>query len=376
MNGSRIFGSIAAVAAYSAITVLNFSESQTAKNIAYALFVIAVLSLILMVFFTLHQSIRAQFNNDDNTKQTSLSVPFKEKTIDIKQKNTMRKTDFVAIDFEHLYSSHETACEVGAVRVVDGLVTGRFYSTIKPPLAMCSGRDNSDIIGLTKEMLIDSPEFPEVYRQLCLFVGKLPLVAHHASTEKNVLEKCCTLYKIEENLLRNGMTDTCTLSGGAGLSDCCMKYDIPLDEHHHPLQDAEATAKLYLDLIGEGEKTVIRGKRIKTSVLNRYKKERENFDPTILRPLDDDEVVNKYTPFFGRVKTVVSGQFEAYPDRNALKASLKELGADIDGNISKNTKLFVVGKTGVGPSKMEKALKYGTRIIQEEELYQWVEKQV
>lgn len=376
MNGSRIFGTIAAVSAYAAIFTLNYSESLTAKNIAYALFVIAVLSLILMVFFTLHQSIRAQIDNDDNTKKTSLSVPSKETTIDIKQKNTMRKTDFVAIDFEHLYSSHETACEVGAVRVVDGLVTGRFYSTIKPPFEMCSGRDNSDIIGLTKEMLIDSPDFPEVYRQLCLFVGKLPLVAHHASTEKNVLEKCCTHYKIEETLLRNGMTDTCTLSGGAGLSDCCMKYDIPLGEHHHPLQDAEATAKLYLALIGEDEKKVIRGERIKTSALNRYKKEQENFDPTILQPLDDDEVVNKDTPFFGRVKTVVSGQFEAYPDRNALKASLKELGADIDGNVSKNTKLFVVGKTGVGPSKMEKALKYGTRIIQEEELYQWVEKQV
>ena len=241
---------------------------------------------------------------------------------------------------------------------------------------MCFGRDNSDIIGLTKDMLIDSPEFPDVYRQLCLFVGKLPLVAHHASTEKNVLEKCCTLYKIEENLLKNGMTDTCTLSGGAGLSDCCMKYDIPLDEHHHPLHDAEATAKLYLALLGEYEKQVDRGERIKTSALNRYKKEQENFDPSILQPLDDDEVVNKNTPFFGRVKTVVSGQFKAYPDRNALKASLKELGADIDVNISKNTKLFVIGNTGVGPSKMEKALKYGTRIIQEEELYQWVEKQV
>ena len=351
-KGFNIFGTISAVAAYAAITALNFSDTPTAKKIAYVLFVVAVLSAILMVIFTIHQSIRAQLNNDDKAKKPSLSVPSKEKTIDIKQKNTMRKTDFVAIDFEHLYSSHETACEVGAVRVVDGLVTGRFYSTIKPPLEMCSGRDNSDIIGLTKDMLIDSPEFPEVYRQLCLFVGKLPLVAHHAST------------------------DTCTLSGGAGLSDCCMKYDIPLDEHHHPLQDAEATSKLYLALLGEEEKTVVRGERIKTSALNRYKEEKENFDSTILQPLDDDEVVNKDTPFFGRVKTVVSGQFEAYPDRNALKASLKGLGADIDGNISKNTKLFIVGKTGVGPSKMEKALKYGTRIIQEEELYQWVEKQV
>lgn len=77
MNGSRIFGSIAAVSAYTAITVLNFSESQTAKNIAYALFVIAVLSAILMVVSTLRQSIGAQFNNDDKSKKTSESVPQK-----------------------------------------------------------------------------------------------------------------------------------------------------------------------------------------------------------------------------------------------------------------------------------------------------------
>lgn len=376
MKGSRIIGIIGIIFAYSSLTILNYSESQTAKIIASVLFVLAILSAVLMVIFTIRETMIVQIDNDDNTKKTSLSVPSNENDIDIKQKNTMRKTDFVAIDFEHLYSSHETACEVGAVRVVDGLVTGRFYSTIKPPIEMCYGRDNSDIIGLTKDMLIDSPEFPDVYSQLCLFVGKLPLVAHHASTEKNVLEKCCTLYKIEEDLLKNGMTDTCALSGGAGLSDCCMKYDIPLDEHHHPLQDAEATAKLYLALIGEDEKQVDRGERINTSALSRYKNEQKNFDPTILQPLDDDEVVNKNTPFFGRVKTVVSGQFEAYPDRNALKESLKELGADIDMNISKNTKIFVIGKTGVGPSKMEKALKYGTRIIQEDELYQWVEKQV
>lgn len=74
MNGSRIFGSIAAVSACVAIFTINYSESQTAKNIAYTLFVIAVLSLILMVFFTIHQSIRAQLNNYDRPKKTSESV--------------------------------------------------------------------------------------------------------------------------------------------------------------------------------------------------------------------------------------------------------------------------------------------------------------
>ena len=75
MKGFNIFGTISTIAAYTAITALNFSESQTAKNIAYALFVIAVLSAILMVISTLRQSIGVQLNKDDKSKKTSESVP-------------------------------------------------------------------------------------------------------------------------------------------------------------------------------------------------------------------------------------------------------------------------------------------------------------
>lgn len=77
MNGSRIFGSIAAVAAYVALTCLILNDIPTAKRISYALFVLAVLSLILMVISTLRQSIGLQFNKDDKSKKTSESVPQK-----------------------------------------------------------------------------------------------------------------------------------------------------------------------------------------------------------------------------------------------------------------------------------------------------------
>ena len=356
----------AAALACAAVILMTLSDDNQSRHLAAILFGMSG-TLFLM-------GIAVEIRSRLSTSNEQVLPPQK-KPIDLKQKY-MKSTSFVSIDFEHLYPSHETACEVGAVKVIDGLIVGRFYSTIKPPKEKCTGRINSDIIGLTEEMLETSPTFKEVYRMLCLFVGDIPLVAHHASTEIHVLQKCTSYYNIPEALLKNGMTDTCTMAGGKGLSVCCEEYGITLEEHHHPLQDAEATARLYLALIGEKEQRIVRGERIKTAAYSKYNEERENFDSTILQPLSDDEVENKNTPFFGKVKTVVSGQFEAYPDRNALKASLKSLGADIDGTISKNTKLFVVGKTGVGPSKMKKALEYGTRIIQEEELYQWVEKQI
>ena len=356
----------AAALAWAAVILMTLLDDNQSRHLAAMLFGMSG-TLVLMGIAV---GIRSRLSTQKEQVRSS-----EKKFIDIKQKY-MKNTSFVAIDFEHLYPSHETACEVGAVKVIDGLIVGRFYSTIKPPKEKCTGRINSDIIGLTEEMLETSPTFKEVYRMLCLFVGDIPLVAHHASTEIHILQKCTFYYNMSEVLLKNGMTDTCTMAGGKGLSVCCKEYGITLEEHHHPLQDAEATARLYLALLGEKEQMVVRGDRMKTATFSKYKEEHETFDHTILQPLSDDEVENKNTPFFGQVKTVVSGQFESYPDRNALKASLKALGADIDGTISKNTKLFVVGKTGVGPSKMKRALEYGTRIIQEEELYQWVEKQI
>lgn len=356
----------AAVSAWAAVVVMTLSEDNQSRHFSAMLFGMAG-TLVLMGIAV---GIRRRLSTQKEQVRSS-----EKELIDINQKY-MKNKSFVAIDFEHLYPGHETACEVGAVKVIDGLIVGRFYSTIKPPQEKCTGRINSDIIGLNEEMLVSSPTFKEVYRMLCLFVGDMPLVAHHASTEIHVLQKCSSYYNIPEALLKNGMTDTCTMVGGKGLSVCCEEYCITLEEHHHPLQDAEATARLYLALIGEKEQKIVRGERIKTAAYSKYNEEHENFDSTILQPLSDNEVENKDTPFFGQVKTVVSGQFEAYPDRNALKASLKALGADIDGTISKNTKLFVVGKTGVGPAKMKKALEYGTRIIQEEELYKWVDKQI
>lgn len=333
---------------------------------------LVLVGIVNLIYRHLNRRNRAAIKREEPADvPTSLHVVKKNTNTHINMKNS-----FVAIDFEHLYPSHETACEIGAVRVVDGLVTGRFHSTICPPEEMCTGRDNSDIIGLTADMLTHSPRFPEVYAMLTAFVGDLPLVAHNASTERSVLEKCCHYYGIEETLLRNGLTDTCPLFGGKKLAKCCVDNNIPLVDHHHPLHDAEATAHLYLLSIGKNVTPVIRKERLSTKSLNKFKEEKAAFDSSILQPLSDDEVENKDTPFFGSVKTVVTGQYIAYPDRNLLKQRIKELGADVDTSVSPRTKILVTGTTGVGPAKLQKAKDYGARIITEEELYQWIEKQI
>lgn len=282
----------------------------------------------------------------------------------------MKENSFVAIDFEHLYPAHETACEVGAVRVVNGVITGRFYSTILPPSDYCKGRSNSDIIGLTYEMLKNSPTFIEVYSQLQAFIGNLPWIAHHAATELAILEKCSELYNLTDILGNGDFFDTYDKTGKS-LIESCKEYGIPLIEHHNPLHDAEATAQLFLALQRIGTTNIVRGERKRGSDYSAYAAERAALDPNVYIPLADEEVENKNTPFFGKVKTVVTGRFTSF-NRNELKAALKALGADINSDVSRKTQILVVGTTEVGPSKIKKAEEYGIRIMYESELKEYL----
>lgn len=87
---------------------------------------------------------------------------------------------------------------------------------------------------------------------------------------------------------------------------------------------------------------------------------------------DLNNVVNKDSIFYDK-KVVVSGEFEKFIDRNKLASILKNLGADVNGAISKKTNYFIIGDD-YGPRKMEKVQQYiadGFEIIilPEEELY-------
>lgn len=282
----------------------------------------------------------------------------------------MKHKGFVALDFEHLYPAHETACEVGAIRVVDGLITGRFYSTIRPSTEFCAGRSNSDIIGLTLDMLATAPEFTDVYAQLRAFCGVFPLVAHHSATETSVLSKCCELYGIRELLGNGDLYDTYDYTRKS-LVESCAERNIPLLDHHNPLADAEATARLFLAMTGTKEIMPLRGER-KAHVAPHPDKTRVAASEGLNRPRPCTEVERKDTPFFGGTKVVVSGTFSAFPIRADLERSLWQLGATVNNSVSSRTRILVAGP-GAGWEKLAKAKEYGCRIMNEEELMRYID---
>lgn len=65
------------------------------------------------------------------------------------------------------------------------------------------------------------------------------------------------------------------------------------------------------------------------------------------------------------LKIVVSGTFETY-SRDEIKSLIEEYGGANQSSVGKNTDWIVAG-SGIGPAKLEKARKLGTRIVDEAE---------
>lgn len=65
------------------------------------------------------------------------------------------------------------------------------------------------------------------------------------------------------------------------------------------------------------------------------------------------------------IKIVISGTFSRH-SRDELKALIEAHGGENQASVGKNTNILVAGN-GIGPSKLEKATKFGTKIVNEEQ---------
>lgn len=281
----------------------------------------------------------------------------------------MNIKDFVAIDFEIMTPARTSACAIGLVVVLDGVITLKFYSLIKP-IPDRQTKLNTDIHGITPEMVKDAPTFEMLFEQIRELIGDLPIVCHNRNMDINVMRDCMDYYHLTGIDVDNNI---CTYElTGLNLKACCAKYGINMGVHHDALDDATACAKVLLAHEGKVVSTVGVGglKGVMKDKANR------SYERATLDPLADDLVDDQSTPFF-HASVVITGTFEAYPNRNELGKRLQSLGADINTAISGKTTVVVMG-AGAGPSKVKKiedlrAKGHDIRIIYEQELKEILE---
>ena len=167
---------------------------------------------------------------------------------------------FVAVDFETLYSQRVSACSVGLVKYVDGVIVDRYYSLIRPPFdyeGKC-GFPLTSIHGISKDDLYDQRTMQQILPELETFIDDLPLVAHNAPVERGCFRDTLAFYNLKSNIKYETIIDTLKISkeveqqlgiyetgeGTHTIDAVCRRFALKDKKHHFALDDAEMAGNL------------------------------------------------------------------------------------------------------------------------------------
>lgn len=149
---------------------------------------------------------------------------------------------FVAIDFETAQGYQWSICQVGLIRVENGIITHEINCLIQPPNNYYWQRF-IDIHGITPTMTKDALTFDKVWHKIEPFIKGQAVVAHNGlSFDFPVLKKTLDYYGIQTPKYDKHCTYRIFRQNLASL---CNQYKISLN-HHDALSDAKACAELFL----------------------------------------------------------------------------------------------------------------------------------
>ncbi|TCC99515.1 exonuclease [Pedobacter hiemivivus] len=148
--------------------------------------------------------------------------------------------NFTAIDFETAHGKRWSICQVGLVRVENGIIKETINRLVCPPDNFYFYR-NIEVHGITPERTRRSPDFSTVWTEISHFIQGQVVVAHNGAFDFSCLSQTLDYYQIEQPVYNK----QCTYKiYGQKLASLCQEYRIPLN-HHDALSDALACAELY-----------------------------------------------------------------------------------------------------------------------------------
>ncbi len=138
--------------------------------------------------------------------------------------------------------------EIGAVKVVKGEITDRFSTFVNPQTPI--PYEIEKVTNINDSMVIDAPPIEKVLPEFVAFCEGAVMVAHNASFDMSFLK---------ENCRRQGFGTDYTYLDTVGLARVlmpelskftldavCKKLNISLEGHHRAVNDAEATAAVFI----------------------------------------------------------------------------------------------------------------------------------
>lgn len=160
---------------------------------------------------------------------------------------------FVVFDIETtgFSAAEDRIIEIGAVKITDGAIVDRFSTFVNPEIPIPF--EIQQLTHITDDMVLEAPKIEETLPAFLDFVGESALVAHNAGFDVGF---------IEQNCVRLGRSRTFTSVDTVGLARVLLptlsKYklnivakalNISLENHHRAVDDAAATAEIYVKFI-------------------------------------------------------------------------------------------------------------------------------
>ena len=175
------------------------------------------------------------------------------KEVAINEKGQTLDDVFVVFDLETTGFSPiaDKIIEIGAVKVQNGKITEKFSTFVNPKIPIPFRI--TQLTSITDQMVMDAPDIETILPQFLEFVGDAVLVAHNASFDVGF---------IEQNMRYQDMTPDLTSVDTVAMARILMPtlskfklnivakaLNISLENHHRAVDDAGATAEIFVKFI-------------------------------------------------------------------------------------------------------------------------------
>ena len=169
------------------------------------------------------------------------------------EKGQQLTDDFVVFDLETTGFSpvNDRIIEIGAVRVSGGSITDRFSTFVNPGIHI--PERITELTTITDGMVADAPPIEQVLPQFLSFIGESVLVAHNAGFDHGFLKTKAREQGVETDFT---VVDTVGLArvlfpelAKFKLDTIAKKLKISLENHHRAVDDAGATAEIFVRFV-------------------------------------------------------------------------------------------------------------------------------
>lgn len=165
---------------------------------------------------------------------------------------------FVVFDLETtgFSNKNDKITEIGAVKVKNFEIVDRFNELINPEKDI--SYKVQELTGITNDLIKDKPTIEEILPRFMEFVGDSVLVAHNAEFDIGFINQKCKEMNIE---FKNKSVDTLMLARillphlkRFKLNNLTKELGVPLHNHHRAVDDAAATAQIFIKFLEMLEK--------------------------------------------------------------------------------------------------------------------------